>query len=60
VFLSFLTILLYLVITTSTRIEKYRPQTFQEIVGNEDTITRLSVFARQGNVPNVIIAVSLF
>ncbi|XP_066149094.1 replication factor C subunit 2 [Euwallacea fornicatus] len=37
-------------------IEKYRPQTFQEIVGNEDTITRLSVFGRQGNVPNVIIA----
>ncbi|XP_050316300.1 replication factor C subunit 2 [Anthonomus grandis grandis] len=37
-------------------IEKYRPQTFEEIVGNEDTITRLSVFATQGNVPNVIIA----
>ncbi|CAH1154247.1 unnamed protein product [Phaedon cochleariae] len=37
-------------------IEKYRPQTFQEIVGNEDTITRLSIFSKQGNVPNVIIA----
>ncbi|KAJ8939296.1 hypothetical protein NQ314_011153 [Rhamnusium bicolor] len=37
-------------------IEKYRPHTFQEIVGNEDTITRLSIFAKQGNVPNVIIA----
>nr|CAH7741212.1 unnamed protein product [Callosobruchus chinensis] len=37
-------------------IEKYRPQTFEEIVGNEDTITRLSVFSKQGNVPNVIIA----
>nr|XP_023013053.1 replication factor C subunit 2 [Leptinotarsa decemlineata] len=37
-------------------IEKYRPQTFQEIVGNEDTLTRLSIFSKQGNVPNVIIA----
>ncbi|XP_060532826.1 replication factor C subunit 2 [Cylas formicarius] len=37
-------------------IEKYRPQTFQEIVGNEDTVTRLSIFAKQGNVPNLIIA----
>lgn len=37
-------------------IEKYRPQTFQDIVGNEDTINRLSVFAKQGNCPNIIIA----
>ncbi|CAH1986872.1 unnamed protein product [Acanthoscelides obtectus] len=37
-------------------IEKYRPRSFEDIVGNEDTITRLSVFSKQGNVPNVIIA----
>ncbi|RZC40974.1 replication factor C subunit 2, partial [Asbolus verrucosus] len=37
-------------------IEKYRPQTFQEIVGNEDTTYRLSVIAKQGNLPNLIIA----
>ncbi|KAL1502560.1 hypothetical protein ABEB36_007685 [Hypothenemus hampei] len=37
-------------------IEKYRPQTFPEIVGNEETIARLSVFSKQGNVPNIIIA----
>lgn len=37
-------------------IEKYRPMTFEEIVGNEDTIARLSVFATQGNAPNIIIA----
>lgn len=37
-------------------IEKYRPQTFEEIVGNEDTVARLSVFAKNGNVPNIIIA----
>ena len=38
-------------------IEKYRPTKFEEIVGNEDTIARLSVFASQGNAPNIIIAV---
>ncbi|PNF31300.1 Replication factor C subunit 2 [Cryptotermes secundus] len=37
-------------------IEKYRPQTFKDIVGNEDTVTRLEVFANTGNVPNIIIA----
>lgn len=39
-------------------IEKYRPQTFEEIVGNQDTVSRLGVFATQGNAPNIIIAVS--
>lgn len=38
------------------RIEKYRPQVFSDIVGNEDTVSRLSVFAQHGNTPNIIIA----
>ncbi|XP_050460644.1 replication factor C subunit 2 [Cataglyphis hispanica] len=37
-------------------IEKYRPQVFSDIVGNEDTVSRLAVFAQHGNTPNIIIA----
>ncbi|KAK9878120.1 hypothetical protein WA026_021138 [Henosepilachna vigintioctopunctata] len=37
-------------------IEKYRPQSFEDIVGNEDTIQRLSIFSKKGNVPNIIVA----
>uniref|UniRef100_A0A1I8F621 Replication factor C subunit 2 n=1 Tax=Macrostomum lignano TaxID=282301 RepID=A0A1I8F621_9PLAT len=36
-------------------IEKYRPTRLAEIVGNEDTVERLAVFAKQGNLPNVIL-----
>ncbi|CAH8462856.1 unnamed protein product [Schistosoma rodhaini] len=37
-------------------VEKYRPIELKDIVGNENTICRLSVFARDGNLPNIIIA----
>ncbi|GLV43837.1 Replication factor C subunit 4 [Carabus blaptoides fortunei] len=42
--------------TGSLLIEKFRPKTFSDILGNEDTISRLSVFATKGNVPNIIIS----
>jgi replication factor C subunit 2/4 len=44
------------------RLEKYRPTVLSDIIGNEETIRRLSVFAVNGNVPNIIISVccSLF
>ncbi|CAH0663592.1 unnamed protein product [Spodoptera exigua] len=37
-------------------IEKYRPIVFSDIVGNDDTVSRLAVFAKSGNAPNIIIA----
>lgn len=42
------------------RIEKFRPQRFDEIIGNEKTISRLSVFTTNGNAPNIIISVKNF
>uniref|UniRef100_A0A915J4P2 Replication factor C subunit 2 n=1 Tax=Romanomermis culicivorax TaxID=13658 RepID=A0A915J4P2_ROMCU len=40
----------------SLMVEKYRPILLKDVVGNEETIKRLQVFAKQGNVPNIIIA----
>ncbi|KAL1237672.1 Replication factor C subunit [Trichinella spiralis] len=37
-------------------IEKYRPTVLDDVVGNEEAVERLKVFARQGNVPNLIIS----
>lgn len=39
------------------RVEKYRPQVLDDVVGNEDTIDRLKVIAREGNCPHIIISV---
>eukprot|EP01006_Ploeotia_vitrea_P028119 TRINITY_DN60860_c0_g1_i2.p1 TRINITY_DN60860_c0_g1~~TRINITY_DN60860_c0_g1_i2.p1 ORF type:complete len:345 (-),score=43.30 TRINITY_DN60860_c0_g1_i2:17-1051(-) len=37
-------------------IEKYRPTKMADIVGNEEAVSRLRVIARDGNLPNIIIA----
>ncbi|KAH3757154.1 replication factor C subunit 4 [Pelomyxa schiedti] len=37
-------------------VEKYRPRTLDDVVGNEDTVTRLKCIAKQGNMPNLIIS----
>ena len=39
--------------------EKYRPVTLDDVVGNTDTIDRLKVIARDGNCPHIIISVSI-
>ncbi|KAI9512569.1 P-loop containing nucleoside triphosphate hydrolase protein [Russula earlei] len=37
-------------------VEKYRPRLLDDIVGNSDTISRLKVIAKDGNVPHLIIS----
>lgn len=37
-------------------LEKYRPIKLDDIVGNEEAVSRLAHFARQGNLPNIIIS----
>lgn len=40
----------------SHRIEKYRPYVLNDIVGNTETIERLKIIARDGNMPHLIIS----
>ena len=40
-------------------VEKYRPTKVADIVGNEDTVYRLQVIARDGNMPNLILSVRI-
>lgn len=37
-------------------IEKYRPTCLSSIVGNEETVGRLAIIAKEGNMPNLIIS----
>ena len=39
------------------RVEKYRPQVLDDIVGNQETIERLKVIAKEGNCPHIVISV---
>lgn len=39
------------------RVEKYRPILLNDIVGNEETVARLTAIARDGNMPNIILTV---
>lgn len=36
-------------------IEKYRPQTLNDVVGNEETVSRLQAISEDGNLPNLIL-----
>jgi replication-associated recombination protein RarA len=37
-------------------VEKYRPRTLDEVVGNEETLVRLRAIAKDGNMPNLILS----
>ncbi|CAH7668714.1 replication factor C subunit 4 [Phakopsora pachyrhizi] len=37
-------------------VEKYRPRVLDDVTGNEETIDRLKVIARDGNCPHIIIS----
>lgn len=39
-----------------SRVEKYRPIFLDDIVGNTETIERLKIIAKDGNMPHVIIS----
>lgn len=41
---------------TISRVEKYRPVFLDDVVGNTETIERLKIIAREGNMPHVIIS----
>jgi replication factor C subunit 2/4 len=37
-------------------LEKYRPRKLDQVVGNEEIVSRLKVIAKQGNVPHMILS----
>ena len=41
---------------TSRRVEKFRPLLLDDIVGNTETVERLKIIAKDGNMPHVIIS----
>jgi replication-associated recombination protein RarA len=43
-------------LTRAFRVEKYRPVFLDDVVGNTETIERLKIIAKDGNMPHVIIS----
>ena len=43
-------------VTHERRVEKYRPVFLDDIVGNSETVERLKIIAKDGNMPHVIIS----
>jgi replication factor C subunit 2/4 len=41
---------------TTYRVEKYRPVVLDDVVGNTETIERLKIIAKDGNMPHLIIS----
>jgi replication factor C subunit 2/4 len=37
-------------------VEKYRPRSLKDVLGNEDTVLRLRAIAQDGNIPNLILS----
>jgi replication factor C subunit 2/4 len=37
-------------------VEKYRPKTLDDVIGNENTVKRLRAIAKTGNLPNLILS----
>ena len=36
-------------------VEAYRPRTLADVLGNEETVSRLQAIAKDGNLPNLIL-----
>jgi len=36
-------------------VEAYRPRTLADVLGNEETVSRLQAIAKDGNMPNLIL-----
>ena len=43
-------------LTFKKRVEKYRPILLDDVVGNDETIARLKIIAKDGNMPHMIIS----
>jgi len=39
------------------RIEKYRPEVLDDVVGNDEIVSRLKAIAKTGNMPHILLSV---